>query len=289
MSVEQYQRNINNLDKEIARLEKKKSELDKKAADEENKALKVNISKNASASTIKSKMNEIERHNNASNKAAQESAKIQKQISDKREKRNSEYIKLQKAQAEEQKKAEKNQQKAINDLQNRYESQIAQLQETINEQTERMLTEAISDSYDEVEYDVFISHASEDKEEFVDELVEELKKLDINVWYDALNISWGDSLRNKIDEGLSKSKFGIVVLSPNYIKKEKFWTKAEFDGLFQREENGKTILPIWHNITKKQVMDYSPMVASKLALNTSSFTPEEIAKELATILSKEDA
>ena len=248
MSVEQYQRSVDNLDKEIAALEKKKAAVDKKAADEALKASKVIISKNASDSTRKTKLSEIDRHNNASIKASQESAKIQKQISEKRARRNSEYDKLKKEQAKVQKKEQAEHQRMIDNLQRGYESQIATLQQEIQAQAVR----AVNQSLEQPDTD--------DKPD--------------------------DSLRAKIDEGLSKSKFGVVVLSQNYIAKKKFWTKAEFDGLFQREEAGKTILPIWHNITKKQVMEYSPMVAAKLALNTSDYTPAEIAEKLAEMLGK---
>ena len=97
-------------------------------------------------------------------------------------------------------------------------------------------------------------------------------------------------MRARIDDGLRKSKFGVAVLSPNYIADGKYWTKAELDGLFQLESiNGKTLLPIWHNLTKKQVMAYSPIIASKLALTTATMTAEEIADELLTmILPKEE-
>ena len=85
--------------------------------------------------------------------------------------------------------------------------------------------------------------------------------------------------------GLKKSKFGVVVLSPDYIREGKYWTKAELDGLFQLESvNGKMLLPVWHNLTKKDVMAYSPIIASKLAMTTASMTPQEIAKELVTLL-----
>lgn len=135
------------------------------------------------------------------------------------------------------------------------------------------------------QYDVFISHAWEDKASFVDELYNELIAIGISVWYDTSKIKWGDSMRKKIDEGLSKSKFGIIVLSPNYIAENKYWTKVELDGLFQLESiNGKTILPIWHNLTKKEVMEYSPIIASRLALTTATMKPKEIAYELKTVL-----
>ena len=92
-------------------------------------------------------------------------------------------------------------------------------------------------------------------------------------------------MRIKIDDGLKKSKFGVVVLSPDYIREGKYWTKAELDGLFQLESvNGKMLLPVWHNLTKKDIMAYSPIIASKLAMTTASMTPQEIAKELVTLL-----
>lgn len=92
-------------------------------------------------------------------------------------------------------------------------------------------------------------------------------------------------MREKIDNGLKKSKFGVVVLSPDYIKEGKYWTKTELDGLFQMESvNGKTLLPIWHNLTKKEVMMYSPIIASKLAMTTANMTPQEIAEELKNLL-----
>lgn len=88
-------------------------------------------------------------------------------------------------------------------------------------------------------------------------------------------------MRKKIDEGLKKSRFGIVILSPNYIAEGKYWTKAELDGLFQLESiNGKKLLPIWHKLTKKEVMDFSPTIAGKLAMNTSSLTSKEIAEKM---------
>ena len=117
--------------------------------------------------------------------------------------------------------------------------------------------------------------------------VTELRKQNIKVWYDTERLKWGDSMREKIDKGLSKSRYGVVVLSPNYIAEHKYWTKAELDGLFQVETiNGKTILPIWHNLTKKQVVEYSPIIADRKAMTTASMTPDEIAEEFVKLLNK---
>jgi hypothetical protein len=132
-------------------------------------------------------------------------------------------------------------------------------------------------------YDVFISHASEDKNDVVRPLANALKLNGLDVWYDEFELNIGDSLRRKIDKGLANSKFGIVVLSKNFIKKG--WTNYELDGIITRSVTGEQIiLPIWHNITKQEVIDFSPSLADKLARNTSSYTVDEIADEIAEVI-----
>ena len=135
---------------------------------------------------------------------------------------------------------------------------------------------------------MFISHASEDKEEVVRPLANALKDKSLNVWYDEFELKIGDSLRQKIDKGVANSKFGIVILSKNFIKKG--WTNYELDGLITRSiSNQQLLLPIWHNITKQEVIDYSPSIADKVARSTSTNTIEEIAEEIAEIIKgKED-
>ena len=133
------------------------------------------------------------------------------------------------------------------------------------------------------EYDVFISHASEDKEDVVRPLAKSLKEKGVSVWYDEFELKIGDCLRRKIDQGLSKSRFGIVVISRSFIKKG--WTNYELDGLMTKAISGQQILlPIWHDITKQEVIDYSPSLADKVARNTSQETVEEIAEEIAEMI-----
>ena len=135
----------------------------------------------------------------------------------------------------------------------------------------------------EREYDVFISHASEDKDEVVRPLAIALKLEGLTVWYDEFELKIGDSLRRKIDKGLSNSRFGIVVLSKDFIRKG--WTNYELDGIITKSiSDEQIVLPIWHNITKKKVIEYSPSLADKLARNTSSYTVEEIATEIAEVI-----
>lgn len=151
----------------------------------------------------------------------------------------------------------------------------------------------LGSSYDEVEelfyddyekdYDVFISHASEDKDDVARPLAEALRKNGLSVWYDEFELRIGDSLRRKIDKGIANSNFGVIVISRDFISKG--WTNYELDGLITRAVNGEqTMLPIWHNITKREVINYSPSLADKLARSTTDFTVEEIADEIADLI-----
>jgi hypothetical protein len=132
-------------------------------------------------------------------------------------------------------------------------------------------------------HDVFISHASEDKDDFVRPLANALIAHGLNVWYDEMTLKIGDSLRQKIDRGLANSRVGLVVLSPSFISKG--WTNYELDGIVTRAVSGEQVLlPIWHNITKQQVVDFSPSLADKVARSTATHTIEDIANEIAELL-----
>lgn len=132
-------------------------------------------------------------------------------------------------------------------------------------------------------YDVFISHASEDKNEVVRPLAHALQKRGLRVWYDEFELIIGDSLRQKIDKGLANSLFGIVVLSRHFIKKG--WTNYELDGIITKSINGQqVVLPIWHGITKQEVIDYSPSLADKVARSTAMSTIDEIAEEISEVI-----
>jgi hypothetical protein len=110
-------------------------------------------------------------------------------------------------------------------------------------------------------WDAFISHATEDKEIVLD-LAHSLRAAGLAIWIDSQELKLGDSLSQKIDEGLAASRFGIVVLSPNFIAKR--WPRQELNGLMAREESGrKVILPVWHEIDKQTIAEYSPILADR--------------------------
>ena len=133
------------------------------------------------------------------------------------------------------------------------------------------------------EYDVFISHATEDKDEIVRPLANALVSAGLRVWYDEFELRIGDSLRRKIDIGLARSRFGVVVLSHSFFAKN--WPQYELDGLVTREMTGEQlILPLWHRITKSEVIAQSPSLADKVARSTADCTVEEIAAEIADVI-----
>lgn len=117
-------------------------------------------------------------------------------------------------------------------------------------------------------WDVFISHAWEDKETIARPLAEALQQAGLEVWYDEFTLTLGDSLRRSIDRGLSESRYGVVILSPHFFAKE--WPQRELDGLTAREvSSGKTVLPVWHNVTRQEVERFSPILADRLGVPTT--------------------
>jgi hypothetical protein len=133
---------------------------------------------------------------------------------------------------------------------------------------------------DSEEYDLFIAHASEDKEDFVRPFATKLQSAGLSVWYDEFTLTIGDNLRRSIDRGLAASRFGVVVLSPSFFVKE--WPQVELDGLVQRQTtNGqKVILPIWHKVTRDEVLSYSPPLAGLIAITTATSTVDEIVEQI---------
>ncbi len=119
-----------------------------------------------------------------------------------------------------------------------------------------------------MKWDLFISHASEDKADVARPLASLLQQHGLNVWLDEHELILGDSLRRKIDDGLAQSSWGVVILSPTFLEKE--WPQAELDALLSKELNGqRVILPVWHEISATELSRKSPILASRLAVDTS--------------------
>jgi len=213
---------------------------------------------------------------------------IEKKIADK-------MAKLHKAQGDLAREQERERKKIEDAEKRRHQEEIMRQREITRElEEQKRLSEAVAFASPmvavmpriSVQYDVFICHASEDKDEFVRPLAQELQMLEFRVWYDEFTLKVGDSLRRSVDYGLANSRYGVVVLSSTFFAKQ--WPQYELDGLIAREMNGrKVILPVWHKVTKDEVMAYSPSLVDKFALNSSIQSIEEIAKQIAEVLEQD--
>jgi hypothetical protein len=132
-------------------------------------------------------------------------------------------------------------------------------------------------------WDLFISHASEDKADVARPLAEMLRSKGVNVWYDEFTLRIGDSLRRSIDHGLANSRYGIVVLSPSFFEKK--WPQDELDGLLSMETPERTrILPVWHQVTAEQVRQFSPMLAGRLGIATGAGLEDLVGKLISRVM-----
>lgn len=127
-------------------------------------------------------------------------------------------------------------------------------------------------------YDLFISHASEDKD-FVRPLAEAIRAQRLAVWYDEFELRPGMGLRESIDQGLLSSRFGLVVLSPAFFAKS--WPRWELDGLVQLAHSRaqSVLFPIWHEVGQSEVAQFSPPLANIVAV-ISRGDPQQTAGEV---------
>ena len=282
------QNQINRLRKEIADLRISDA---REAKREANIVAKINrsneaVSRTKNTSARQSKAREVERGLKDSANVQMKRANISKKISEK-EKQLALY-------QERQTKEISRETKRQSDLEKRLIRKREQRKQRIAKEFQpyAKIQSITSDTYRPVlkhrnTYDFFISHASEDKDSFVRDLAGALKDEGVEVWFDEFILKVGDSLRRKIDQGLCESRFGIVVISKNFLAKE--WPQKELDGLVSLEVDGQNrILPIWHEISKDEVIQYSPILADKVALNTANQSTQEIVSELTQLIGGED-
>lgn len=281
MSISILSGNIIRIERELADLSNKISQETKKESELLRKILQIEKSITSSKkSGVLTKMNDIERKRSEIAKIQSKRADLSKKEADKRAKLlkyKQDLIKLEEQQRKKVLKAEKKQQQEQIRFQQELQRELKQTSSLLMPMTQ------VKDLLVATEYDLFISHASEDKNDFVRPLAEILKEAGIKVWYDEFTLKVGDSLRRSIDNGLSRSKFGTVVLSSSFFSKN--WTQYELDGMVAKEIHGhKMILPIWHKVSKSEVLNYSPTLADKVALNSSLKSIEEIAQDLIDVV-----
>ena len=126
---------------------------------------------------------------------------------------------------------------------------------------------------------MFISHASEDKDQIARPLEKELRSRGLTVWYDESVLRAGDSLYQQIRRGLATSRYGIVILSHDFFAKS--WPQEELSALFGRVIGGEVrVIPVWHGLSSSDVSSYDPLLADKYAFRTDKMTVAEIATRI---------
>lgn len=142
---------------------------------------------------------------------------------------------------------------------------------------------------DSYQYDVFLSHASEDKDDVARPLAVLLQERGLRVWYDELEFRIGDNIVEKLSKGIDASRFGIVVFSKAFIDQAKNWTRHELDTLeYLWITENRIIFPVWHKITLQEIREFRVSLANIYGRSTATHTIEEIANEIQDVIAEFD-
>jgi hypothetical protein len=132
-------------------------------------------------------------------------------------------------------------------------------------------------------WDIFISHASEDKKSFVDPLALRLKQLGVRVWYDKFVLIPGDRLSEKIAEGLAKSRCGVLIISRSFLNKN--WPRYELSGLVNRfVEDNVRLIPVWLGVTRADVAIVNPALADLFSICAEHANVDHCALEILRVV-----
>lgn len=136
--------------------------------------------------------------------------------------------------------------------------------------------------HNKYDYDAFISHAVEDKIPVANELCAKLEAAGLKIWYSGKELGVGDSIDKTIQNGLNRSRYGIVIFSPTYLAKN--WTIREFYTLLAKEiEERKVILPVLYNISLDELKNKDLLMADRFAVNADKgmdFVVDRLVREI---------
>lgn len=132
--------------------------------------------------------------------------------------------------------------------------------------------------------DVFLCHAWDDRAGSAKQLHDLLESKGVSVWFSEKDVQLGTPLLREIDRGLAKSRVGIVLVTPNLLKRlaAEGIADKELSALLARDQ----LVPIVHDTTYAALRDVSPLLGSRSGLDTAEDTMETVAakiKELITI------
>ena len=129
-------------------------------------------------------------------------------------------------------------------------------------------------------HDLFLCHAWDDREELAKDFYDELTAYGASVWFSETEVMLGQSLMREIDKGLAKSRIGIVLVTPALL------ASLEKGGVADKELSAllatDRVIPIAHGVTFEEIVDISPLLASRAGLTIDDKLPMvEAAKKVA--------
>jgi hypothetical protein len=134
------------------------------------------------------------------------------------------------------------------------------------------------------ERDVFICHASPDKDDYVRPLVRALSdEHSLSCWVDELHVRPGDSLVRSIATGVASSRFVAVLITRQFLDRRSGWTEAELNAAFQREMSTRqtVVVPVLA-VPEQEWFEHYPLLADKLYIPWD-LGPEGVAQRIATL------
>lgn len=130
--------------------------------------------------------------------------------------------------------------------------------------------------------DVFLCHAWDDRKGAAKELDDMLEDKGVTVWFSEKDVLLGSNLLREIDKGLAKSRIGIVLVTPAFLKRVKGEGVAdkELSALLARD----LLIPIVHNTTFEALREVSPLLGSRSGLSTAEDSLEIVADKIAELV-----
>jgi hypothetical protein len=130
--------------------------------------------------------------------------------------------------------------------------------------------------------DVFLCHAWDDRQGSAKELHDLLEARGVKVWFSEKDIALGEPFLREIDRGLAKSRVGIVLVTPNFLKR--IHGQSIADKELSVLLHGGKLVPIIHGTTFEKLNEESPMLASRNGLNTAENSMADVATKLADLV-----
>lgn len=131
-------------------------------------------------------------------------------------------------------------------------------------------------------YDLFLCHAWDDRREAADDLHGLLEDEGVSVWFSEKDIILGQPFMREIDKGLAKTRIGLVLITPAFLKRieDGGVSEKELSELLARD----LLIPVAHGVTYDEIRTVSPLLGSRNGMSTDEDSMKDIAKKVAELV-----